>query len=205
MKSNRNVTALMSGSARFKRTTLCAGLVIAFGGLVIAPGGVLAQETSLERVEITGSSIKRIAAEGALPVMVMKAEEIKASGVTSAVDLVKKLSSVQGSTGESAAVCGQSFGFSGISIHNIGETRTLVLLNGKRLAQFGGQTLTGFAAGFDLNSIPLSAIDRVEMLTDGASALYGADAIGGVVNFITKRDSVEGDVTIGISHPAGGG
>lgn len=204
MKSNRNVTALMSGSARFKRTTLCAGLVIAFGGLVIAPGGVLAQETSLERVEITGSSIKRIAAEGALPVMVMKAEEIKASGVTSAVDLVKKLSSVQGSTGESAAVGGQSFGFSGISIHNIGETRTLVLLNGKRLAQFGGQTLTGFAAGFDLNSIPLSAIDRVEMLTDGASALYGADAIGGVVNFITKRDSVEGDVTIGISHPAGG-
>lgn len=189
----------------FKHTKLCTGLVIAFGGLVIAPGAVFAQEAAtLQRVEITGSSIKRIAAEGALPVMVMKAEEIKASGVTSAADLVKKLSSVQGSTGESASVGGSSYGFTGISIHNIGETRTLVLLNGRRLAQFGGQTLTGFAAGFDVNSIPLSAIDRVELLTDGASALYGADAIAGVVNFITKHNSTDGDVTIGFSKPAGG-
>jgi iron complex outermembrane receptor protein len=135
---------------------------------------------------------------------VITAAEIKASGVTSAADLVKKLSTVQGSTGESASVGGSSFGFSGISIHNIGETRTLVLLNGKRLAQFGGQTLTGFAAGFDVNSIPISAIERVELLTDGASALYGADAMAGVVNFITKHNSTDGDVTIGISHPANG-
>ena len=86
----------------------------------------------------------------------------------------------------------------------MGETRTLVLLNGKRLAQFGGQTLTGFAAGFDLNSIPISAIDRVELLTDGASALYGADAIAGVVNFITKRNRTDADITIGYSHPEDG-
>jgi iron complex outermembrane receptor protein len=79
-----------------------------------------------------------------------------------------------------------------------------VLLNGKRLAQFGGQTLTGFAAGFDLNSIPISAIDRVELLTDGASALYGADAIAGVVNFITKRDRTDADITVGYSHPEDG-
>ncbi len=193
-----------SNALVFKKSVIAQGLMIAFGSLV-GSGVALAQDAStLQRVEITGSSIKRIAAEGALPVMVMKAEEIKSSGVTSTVDLVKKLSSVQGSTGESAAVGGQSFGFSGVSIHNVGETRTLVLLNGKRLAQFGGQTLTGFAAGFDLNSIPLSAIDRVELLTDGASALYGADAIAGVVNFITKRDSTDGDVTVGISYPEGG-
>lgn len=201
------IKEMRNNNAILKRTHVARAVLVVLGSAasMMAMQPVFAQnDASLERVEITGSSIKRIAAEGALPVMVMKAEEIKASGVTSAVDLVKKLSSVQGSTGESASVGGSSYGFSGISIHNVGETRTLVLLNGKRLAQFGGQTLTGFAAGFDLNSIPLSAIDRVELLTDGASALYGADAIGGVVNFITKRNSTEGDVTIGFSNPAGG-
>lgn len=163
-----------------------------------------AEQPVMQRVEVTGSSIKRIAAEGALPVTTVTAEAIRASGVTSMADLVQRMSTVQGSTGESASVGGQTFGFSGISIHNVGETRTLVLLNGKRLAQFGGQTLTGFAAGFDLNSIPLSAIDRVELLTDGASALYGADAIAGVVNFITKRDRTDADITIGYSHPEDG-
>jgi iron complex outermembrane receptor protein len=146
----------------------CAGLAV-----LALPAHAQEEQPAapIQRVEITGSSIKRIAAEGALPVTVMTAAAIRETGVTSAADLVKKLTTVQGSTGESASVGGSSFGFSGISIHNVGETRTLVLLNGKRLAQFGGQTLTGFAAGFDLNSIPLSAIDRVELLTDGASAL----------------------------------
>jgi len=162
------------------------------------------QAANTQRVVVTGSSIKRIAAEGSLPVTTMTAEQIRASGVTSAADLVQKLAVVQGSTGESASVGGTTYGFAGISIHNVGETRTLVLLNGKRLASFGGQTLTGFAAGFDLNSIPLSAIDRVELLTDGASALYGADAIAGVVNFITKHNRTDGDVSIGYSHPKDG-
>jgi iron complex outermembrane receptor protein len=194
--------------SRSLRLVFSSGLALG-AGLVIQPAA--AQQAPAQpdtavmpRVEITGSSIKRLAAEGALPVTVMNAEAIRASGVTSVADLVQKLSSAQGSTGESAAVGGSTFGFSGVSIHNIGETRTLVLLNGKRLAQFGGQTLTGFAAGFDLNSIPLSAIDRVELLTDGASALYGADAIAGVVNFITRHDRTDGDVTVGYSHPKDG-
>ncbi len=161
-------------------------------------------DPALQRVEVTGSSIKRIAAEGALPVSVIRAEEIRASGATSAVDLIRKISSSQGGTVESGSVGGSSYGFAGVSIHNVGETRTLVLLNGRRLAQFGGQTLTGFAAGFDLNAIPISAIDRVELLTDGASALYGADAIAGVVNFITKRKTTEGDISIGVSAPQKG-
>jgi iron complex outermembrane receptor protein len=161
-------------------------------------------DNNMQRVIVTGSSIKRIAAEGALPVTTVTSEQIRASGVTSVADLVQKLSVSQGSTGESASVGGSTFGFSGVSIHDIGETRTLVLLNGKRLASFGGQTLTGSEAGFDLNSIPISAIDRVEILTDGASALYGADAIAGVVNFITKHSRTDGDVSIGYSHPKGG-
>jgi iron complex outermembrane recepter protein len=188
----------------FKRTKLCSGLMLAFGGVAALSSPSAYAQQQLERVEITGSSIKRIDSEGALPVLVIKKEDIQRSGVTSTVDLLRKLPTVQGQTGESASVGGQTFGFSGVSIHNIGESRTLVLLNGHRLTLFGGQQLTGFAAGFDLNAIPISAIERVEVLSDGASALYGADAIAGVVNFITKRDTSEGDITVGISNPKGG-
>jgi len=192
----------------FRRTKVCSGVLVALGGaLSLGSVPVFGQQApqTLERVEITGSSVRRVEAEGALPVLILDRAAIDRTGATSVVDLLQKLPTVQGSTGESASVGGGSFGFSGISIHNIGETRTLVLLNGHRLTQFGGQSLTGFGAGVDLNSIPIAAIERVEVLTDGASALYGADAIAGVVNFITKRDSTEGDITVGISHPQQGG
>ena len=189
----------------FKKTKICSSLMLAFGG-TLAVGALPAfGQQQLDRVEITGSSIRRIDSESALPVVVLKRADIERSGATSTVDLLQKLSTVQGQTGESASVGGGSFGFSGVSIHNVGETRTLVLLNGHRLVQFGGQALTGFAAAFDLNAIPISAIERIEVLTDGASALYGADAIAGVVNFITKRDTTEGDITVGISNPQKGG
>ena len=168
-----------------------------------AVGPVIAQQ-SLQRVEITGSSIRRIDAESALPVQVIKRETIERSGYTSTVDLMKNLPAVMGSTGESAAVGGESFGFAGVSIHNLTENRTLVLLNGRRMASYGGQTLTGASNAIDLNSIPISAIERIEVLTDGASALYGSDAIAGVVNFITRRGGTDGVGTAGVSFPRGG-
>jgi iron complex outermembrane receptor protein len=181
---------------------ICKRLALVFGVLALTSGHAAAQ--TRQRVEITGSSIRRIEAETALPVLVLKRQDIERSGATSVVDLLHQLPVAQGATGESAAVGGQTYGFSGVSVHRIGETRTLVLLNGHRLALFGGQTLTGFAAAFDLNALPVSAIERIEVLTDGASALYGADAIAGVVNFITKRDFAGGDVTAGYSAPRGG-
>lgn len=190
----------------FRRTKVGTAVMLALGGSLVAGAlPALAQDAAPQRVEITGSAIRRIDAESALPVQVLKAEDIRRSGATSVVDLLQKLPTIQGSTGEAAAVGGSTGGFAGVSIHNVGETRTLVLLNGHRLAQFGGQTLTGFAAAVDLNSLPLSAIERVDILTDGASALYGADAVAGVINFITKRDSSEGDVTAGFSSPEAGG
>ncbi|CAN5319968.1 TonB-dependent receptor [soil metagenome] len=188
----------------FRKTKIYSGLMLAFSGTLTLGSLPAFGQQQLDRVEITGSSVRRIDGESALPVTVLKKEDIERSGATSTVDLLKKLTSVQGSTGESASVGGATFGFSGVSIHNVGETRTLVLLNGHRLSLFGGQTLTGFAAGFDLNAIPVSAIERVEILLDGASALYGADAIAGVVNFITKKDTTEGDITVGYSAPHGG-
>lgn len=181
----------------FKMTRVAAAAACCLAALT-------AQAQTPARVEITGSAIRRIDAESSLPVQVIKREDIARTGATSTVDLLQRLAVVQGSTHEASNVGGNSFGFSGVSLHNIGETRTLVLLNGRRLAQFGGQTLTGSAAAVDLNAIPVSAIERVEVLTDGASAIYGSDAVAGVVNFITRRGGGEGDLTIGASVPEGG-
>jgi iron complex outermembrane recepter protein len=197
---------MRTDTQRFKRTVVSRAVITALCGTaaMLMAQETLAQQTSLERVEITGSSIRRVDAETALPVIVLQRADIERSGATSVVDLIQRLPAVQGGTGESASVGGETFGFSGVSIHDLGESRTLVLLNGHRMAIFGGQTLTGFAAGFDLNALPVNAIERVEILTDGASALYGSDAIAGVVNFITKRNNTAGDVTLGYSAPKGG-
>jgi iron complex outermembrane recepter protein len=188
----------------FKRSKTSAAVLALMGGVAaLAATPASAQET--QRIEITGSAIKRIDAEGSLPVTVLRREEIERTGATSVADLIQRLPGMQGATTESTAVGGGGGGFSGASIHNLTENRTLVLLNGRRLPSFGGQSLTGSSAAIDLNTLPLSAIDRVEVLTDGASALYGSDAIAGVVNFITKRDAQDGNVSVGLSDPRGKG
>ena len=186
----------------FRPTAITVAVQALVTSLALLPA-VWAQDAG-QRIEITGSSIKRIDAEGALPVQVIRRDEIARSGATSTTDLLQRLPAIQGGFAESSSVGGGAGGFTGVSVHNIGETRTLVLLNGHRLALFGGQSLTGSAAAIDLNAIPISAIERIEILTDGASALYGADAIAGVVNFITRRDTTDGDVTVGFTSPKAG-
>lgn len=182
----------------FKRTAISAAAV----SCVVAAGAAFAQEA--QRVEITGSSIKRINAETALPVQIINRSEIDRSGAQSVTELLQSLPALQGFTQSSESVGGGGGGFSGASIHNVGETRTLVLLNGRRLASWAGQTLTGAGAGIDLNSIPLAAVDRIEVLTDGASAIYGTDAIAGVVNFILRHDLTTGEAALTHSIPKGG-
>jgi iron complex outermembrane receptor protein len=192
----------------FRRTKVCTAALVALGGVLgsgVAPVFAQAQPAQLERVEITGSAIRRIQAEGAQPVQVIRRDEIERSGATSVSDLIQQLPSMQNFTNEGTSVGGGGNGFSGASIHNLGETRTLVLLNGRRLAQFAGQNITGSLAGIDLNTIPIASIERVEILTDGASALYGADAVGGVINFITRRTQSDAEITAGFSTPQGGG
>jgi iron complex outermembrane receptor protein len=188
----------------YRKSQVCSAVLAALGASVMA-SPALAQQAAEQRVEITGSAIKRIEAEGALPVQIIRREEIARSGATSVTDLIQRLPGMQGATTESASVGGGGGGFAGASIHGLGEARTLVLLNGRRLAQFGGQSLTGFGAAIDLNTLPLSAIERVEVLTDGASALYGSDAVAGVVNFITRRNSRAGELSVGVSEPKGKG
>lgn len=174
---------------KFRRSVLAQSVLIACGATAAfaASAQAPAQNTGvdssqLQRVEITGSSIKRVAAEGALPVQTISKQDIARSGATSVSELMQQLPAMQGFTTSSESVGGAGGGTMTASLHDIGESYTLVLLNGRRLAPRGsGSTV-------DLNSIPLTAIERIEVLTDGASALYGSDAIAGVVNFILKKD-----------------
>jgi iron complex outermembrane receptor protein len=175
--------------------------LIALPGLLVGPG---LQAQTTERVEITGSAVRRIDAETALPVQVIRHDEIVRTGATSVVDLLQRLPAMQGGVPETAAVGLASFGYSSAALHNLGDRRTLVLLNGRRIAGFGGQSVLGELSAVDLNSLPLAAIDRIEVLSDGASALYGSDAIAGVVNVITRRRGTAGELTLGSSLPRDG-
>jgi iron complex outermembrane receptor protein len=172
-------------------------------GLHAAAG---AQETgAVQRVEITGSSIKRIDAETALPVQVLKREDIDKSGVTTAAELLKSISANTAPLSDGASITdgtsGQR-GFNGANLRGIGVSSTLVLLNGRRLANFASP---GDNSGVDLNNIPAGAVQRVEVLKDGASAIYGTDAIGGVINFITRRDYTGIDANASVAGTQQGG
>src|SRR5437667_9443563 len=176
---------------------IAPALSIAFGaGLVtalIAPPA-FAQQT-VERVEITGSSIKRIDAETALPVQIVTRQEIEATGAANAEQFLQGLGvALQGNSNAVAASASGATtgGVSSVSLRGLGSQRTLVLIDGKRVA--GGGTITD-STTVDVNLIPASAIERIEVLKDGASAIYGSDAIGGVINFILRKDYRGGEVT----------
>ena len=141
----------------------------------------------MQRVEITGSAIKRLESETALPVQIITRADIEKAGVTTAAELMARVSANVGglTDGASINIGGDQRGFNSANLRGVGTSSTLVLLNGRRMANFASP---GDDAGVDLNNIPAAALQRVEVLLDGASALYGTDAIGGVINFITRKD-----------------
>ncbi len=153
-------------------------------------------DQTLERVVVTGSAIKRIDAETAVPVTVVKMDDLKKSGITSVEQVMANLTAVQSSTNTTQSVGSSSGGASFADMRGIGADKTLVLLNGQRIAN---NAVDGSAP--DLNMIPFAAIERIEVLRDGASALYGTDAIGGVINFITKNSYQGGSITVGYDDP----
>ncbi|WP_229256515.1 TonB-dependent receptor [Duganella lactea] len=156
----------------------------------------------LQRVEITGSSIRRLAAETALPLTSIRAEDFARQGLTTAQQVLNSIPMNQTSVSSAQSVGAGTGGQSQADLRGLGGQRTLVLLNGRRIS---AHPIIGDSV--DLNVIPLSALDRVEVLRDGASAVYGSDAIGGVVNFITRRQVQGGAVTVEAYQPetAGGG
>jgi iron complex outermembrane receptor protein len=166
---------------------LFGGAVAGLGLLACLPA--MAQDTGdqpIQRVEVTGSSIKRLAAESSLPITTIRAADFAKQGLTTAQDVLNTIPMNQTSTVSSSAVGAGTGGRSSADLRGLGGDKTLVLLNGRRLANH-----PYFADTVDLNIIPIAALERVEVLRDGASAIYGTDAIGGVINFITKR-SVKG-------------
>jgi iron complex outermembrane receptor protein len=171
----------------FKKSKVCTAIALAFGGSVgLFAIPAVAQEQQaiqpVERVEVTGSRIKRADLEGALPVTVIKREELEASGSVTVAEFMR--TSTFSSTGNFRPQSGSSAqSFAGIDLRGLGSDRTLVLLDGRRLPK-----APNLGSAVDLNSVPMAAVERIEILTDGASAVYGSDAIGGVVNIITRKD-----------------
>jgi iron complex outermembrane receptor protein len=163
---------------------LCAGSAAISAALLAWPPA-LAQaptEPAMQRVEVTGSSIKRLAAQSSLPITSIRADDFARQGLATAQEVLATIPMNQTSTGASQSVGAGTGGRTTADLRGLGGDKTLVLLNGRRLANH-----PFFADTVDLNIIPVAALDRVEVLRDGASAIYGTDAIGGVVNFITKR------------------
>jgi iron complex outermembrane receptor protein len=163
-----------------------------------------AQDT--QRIEITGSSIKRIDAETALPVQVITRQDIQKSGATNVEQLMQSISAASSSgaimaNGASGATTGS---ISSISLRGLTSIRTLVLINGRRIAPYG-IGFTGDSVSVDVGSIPIAAIERVEVLKDGASAIYGSDAVAGVVNFILRRDYNGGELALDAGNTQHGG
>jgi iron complex outermembrane receptor protein len=195
---------------RFKLKATAFAVASTLAPLCLLSGQAWAQSSNAaapERVEITGSSIKRIDAETALPVQVLTREDIQRSGVSNVEQLLKSVSASSTLGGTSVANTGAGGGQGGsnsvslISLRGLGSARTLVLINGRRSAPAGG------SSAVDISTIPIGAVERVEVLKDGASAVYGSDAVAGVVNFILRRDysGIEATATLGAPTRSGGG
>ena len=143
---------------------------------------------TLNTVTVTGSNIRRAEAEGSNPVQVIDAEELATSGKVTVADVLRSISANTGNATNETSNSGWASGSAGIGLRGLSQKNTLVLLNGRRLANYG------FPAGglsdtfVNLNALPLVAVERIEVLKDGASAVYGSDAVAGVVNIITRQN-----------------
>lgn len=163
-------------------------LAVAIAATFVATGVAYAQQQpqKVEKVEVTGSNIKRTDTETSAPVDVITREDIERSGKQTVAEVLRSIPQNTGSLDEKST---NSFapGSAGISLRGLGQKATLVLMNGRRIAGYGlAQNIQ--ESFVDLNSIPAAAIERIEVLRDGASAIYGSDAIAGVVNFIMRKD-----------------
>ncbi|GAC1456853.1 MAG: TonB-dependent receptor [Steroidobacteraceae bacterium] len=155
-----------------------------------------AAEQTLQTVVVTGSMIKRPNAETAEAITVLKSDALKVQGITSVEQALNTLTSNTPSLNIASAIGTFSGGGTYANLRGLGNGRTLVLLDGQRLAPnaFSGNAV-------DLSGIPFSAIDNVEVLREGASALYGSDAIAGVINFKTKRNYQGAEIQGNLDHP----
>ena len=191
---------------KLRRSALPACIAL----VLLAPLMAQAQDAdpdavTLDRIEVTGSNIPRSQIETASPVQVITREEIDRTGKATIAEYLQTLTS--DGAGSIPKTFGNGFagGGAGVSLRGLGAASTLVLLNGRRLAPYGLAD-DGQKVFTDLSVIPMDAVERVEVLRDGASAIYGSDAIAGVVNIILRRDftGVSGKVSYGTSDDSDG-
>ena len=181
--------------AKMKLSTLSVAIIMATTGQsAYAAEEATAEEQKVEKIQVTGSRLKGVDMEGANPVQIFDRDDLTSRGYSTLSDFLRDLpqASSAGTFTENGGVGGNDgspAGSAGVSLRGLGSSSTLVLVNGRRVA------VDSFTNGFDsfvnVNSIPMSALERVEILTDGASSVYGSDAIAGVINFILRKD-VEG-------------
>ena len=192
---------------RIRPTPVCVAVWASLmAPLAIAQTTAPKTETATESIVISGSRIKRDTFTSTAPVLILRNEDAAIAGFTSTSDVLQG-TAVTGGQGQinnayGGYVTDGGPGANTIGLRGFGPTRSLVLLNGRRLAPSGTRGAVGAA---DLNTLPDAIIDRIEVLKDGASSIYGSDAIAGVVNIITKKKA-EG-ITAGLkySQPDGGG
>jgi iron complex outermembrane receptor protein len=196
------------------RERLCASSILISAALALSSTAARAQApapppaeggTAVQEVVVTGTLVRRTNVETPSPVTVLSATQLANQGISSISDAVRSISADNSGTIPTAFSNGFASGSSAVALRGLTVNSTLVLIDGLRTANYAladdGQR--GFV---DLNTIPFSIVDRVEVLKDGASSTYGADAIGGVVNIITKKtfEGFEGDASIGDSQHGGG-
>ncbi|TFW32738.1 TonB-dependent receptor [Massilia horti] len=173
-----------------KKTAIAQAVSFALAVAAMGSAPAWAQDASSEnvaRVEITGSSIKRASAETASPVQVISSADLAKSGKGTVAEYLQTLTADGAGSLPTGFGNGFAAGSTAISLRGLGATSTLVLLNGRRMAPFG-RADDGQKTFTDLSTVPMEAVERIEILKDGASSIYGADAIAGVVNIILKKD-----------------
>lgn len=179
--------------AKAVKIALYSGLAASLS--VGAPAFAAEEDEKGETIKVTGSRIKRTDVEGVSPVQTYTKEDLDLSGHNTIQDFIRTLTTSNGNTGDDN---NNSFanGTSTVNLRGLGNNATLVLVNGRRMAGYGqAQNIT--ESFVDLNSIPFAAIERIEILKDGASALYGADAVAGVVNIILRKDFEGAELSAG--------
>lgn len=176
-----------------QKSAIAMALGLAFSQYSVAQEA--AAEPKIQRVEITGSSIKRTEAEAAGSVQVLNREDIERTGQTTLLGILNSSSAVSTDINSATSSSGSfATGSSGVGMRGLGKVATLVLVNGQRISQYG--LADGAQQNFtNLDAIPASAVERIEILKDGASAIYGSDAIAGVINIILMKDFVGAKLT----------
>lgn len=160
------------------------------------PENSAAQPTKVQKVTVTGSSIKGVAAQSASPITVLKVEDLVNQGVTTVEEALNKVSANQAGFAVSQNIGKSNTSGSAANLRGIGTDKTLILLNGRRLANSPFST-----SEVNLNIIPLAMVDRIEILRDGASAVYGADAIAGVIILLSKKSMKVSGYLAAFRHP----